>query len=113
MKFDDQNRESGGVENSSEFALACEADIAQQVRRALGKLIQEIVHALFDVGPVLHPTVHLEDVLAQPTPQLLNRIEPRGVKATGSCKVVRQQTRHFCGIRVRRVVVSSLPVRPT
>ncbi len=35
------------------------------------------------------------------------------VKGTGSCKVVRQQTRHFCGIRVRRAVVSSLPVRPT
>ena len=35
------------------------------------------------------------------------------VKSTGSCKVVRQQTRHFCGIGARRSVVSSLPVRPT
>ena len=43
------------------------------------KLIQEIVHPVLDPRPVLHPTMHLEDVLAQPAPQLLNGIEPGGI----------------------------------
>ena len=43
------------------------------------KLIQELMHPLLDLGPVLHPAMHLKDVLAQPAPELLNRIEPRGI----------------------------------
>ena len=35
------------------------------------------------------------------------------VKSSGSCKVVRQQTRHFCGRGAQMVLVYSLPVRPT
>jgi hypothetical protein len=35
------------------------------------------------------------------------------VKSPGSCKVVRQQTRHFCGIAVRVLILAySLPVCP-
>ena len=43
------------------------------------KLIQEIVHPLLDLGPVLHPAMPLEDILAQPAPELLNGIEPGGI----------------------------------
>jgi hypothetical protein len=77
MKFDTQVRYSGGVNHSGKFALAHEADRAQQGRRALGKRIQEIVDPLFDLGPVLPPARQLEDVLTPPAPHLLDRIEPR------------------------------------
>ena len=43
------------------------------------ELLQEITHALFDLGPVLDPAMHLENVLAQPAPQFLNGIEPGGI----------------------------------
>ena len=43
------------------------------------KLIQEITHALFDLGPVLDPAMHFENVLAQPPPQLLHGVKPGGI----------------------------------
>jgi hypothetical protein len=36
-----------------------------------------------------------------------------GVKSSGSCKVVRQQTRHCGEMRSQTLVVYSLRVRPT
>src|SRR5262245_10647691 len=43
------------------------------------KLIQESMHALFDVGPVLDPAMPLEDILAHPAPQLFAGVKPRGI----------------------------------
>jgi hypothetical protein len=60
-----------GIDHGGQFALAYQADIAEQSGRAMCELIQEIMHALFDSGPVLDPAMHFEDVLAQPAPQFL------------------------------------------
>ena len=73
------NQAITSINHGGEFALALQAHIAEQSSRAMSELIQEIVHALLDLGPVLHPAMHLEDVLAQPAPQLLNGIEPGGI----------------------------------
>ena len=70
---------SRSIEHVGQFALALQAHIAEQSSRAMGELIQEIPHALFDLRPVLHPAMHLENVLAQSAPQLLNRLEPGGI----------------------------------
>ena len=67
---------SRGIDHGGQFPLALQAHVAEQSSRAMRELIQEIVHALLDLGPVLHPAMHLEDVLAQPAPQFLNGIEP-------------------------------------
>ena len=43
------------------------------------ELIQKIMDPLLDLGPVLHPAMQLENVLAQPAPQFLDGIELRGI----------------------------------
>ena len=71
------------------------------------KLIQELVHPLLDLGPVLHPAMHLEDILAHPAPQLLNRVEPRGIGGQPhrfEPRVARQSSQHI-GVGVNVPVV--------
>ena len=58
--------QSRRVDHGRQFAFADQAHVAEQSGRTMRELIQEIVHALFDLEPVLHPAMHLEDVLAQP-----------------------------------------------
>jgi hypothetical protein len=67
------------IKHAGQFALSRQSHIAEQSRRAMSELIQEITHSLFDLRPVLDPAMHLEDVLAQPAPQFLNGIEPGGI----------------------------------
>src|SRR5215813_14108314 len=45
----------------------------------MSKLLQEIVHPLLDLRPGLDPAMHLEDILAQPAPQLLDGVEPGSI----------------------------------
>lgn len=71
--------DSRRIKHAGQFAFPLQPDIAKQGGRALGELFQESSHALFDLGPVLDPAVHLENIVAQPAPQFLNRIEPRGI----------------------------------
>ena len=71
--------QSRGIDHGGQFPLALQAHVAEQSSRTMRELIQEIVHALLDLGPVLDPAMHLEDVLAQPAPQFLNGIEPGGI----------------------------------
>ena len=70
---------SRGIDDGGQFSLPLQAYIAKQSGRAMRKLIQEVVHPLFDLGPILDPTMHLEDILAQPAPQLLDGVKPGGI----------------------------------
>ena len=68
--------QSRGIDHGSQFAFAHQAHVAEQSTGALCELIQKSVDPLLDSGPVLNPAMHLEDVVAQPAPQLLNGVEP-------------------------------------
>ena len=63
---------SRGVDHGGEFPLTHQPHITEQSDSAMRKLIQELVHSLFDLRPVRYPTMHLEDILAQPTSQFLD-----------------------------------------
>jgi hypothetical protein len=51
-------------------------DIAEQGRRAMGKLIEEGVDLTTQLRPIVGEAVTLEHVATQPAPQLLDRSEP-------------------------------------
>ena len=66
------------MNHGGQFPLTLQAHIAEQRSRAMNEWIQEIVHALPDLQPVLHPAMHLEDVLAQPAPSFSMGLSQRG-----------------------------------
>ncbi len=51
----------------------------QEVKGASTKLEHEIQDALLAGGPGVRIPMQVEDVVPNPAPELLNRIEPRGV----------------------------------
>jgi hypothetical protein len=71
------------------------------------ELTQKIMHPLFNPRPVLHPTMPLEDVLAQPAPQFLDGIEPGRIGRQpdwGNAGVACQRGQHV-GVRMDVPVV--------
>src|SRR6185369_9951744 len=71
--------QSRGVNHGGEFALAGQTYVAEQSGGTMRELIEKSVDPVLDLGPVCDPAMHLEDILAQPAPQLLDRVEPRGI----------------------------------
>jgi hypothetical protein len=74
------------IEYAGQFALPLQADIAEQGGRAMRELLQELTYSLFDLGPVLDPAVHLENILAQPPPQLFDWFFILHLQCVGSRK---------------------------
>jgi hypothetical protein len=98
---------SRGVAYGSQLAFADQAHIAEQSGRTMRELIQKVMPPLFDLGPVLHPALHLEDVLAQPAPQLLKGIEPGGIgrQPHGGDPWVTLQSRQHVRVRMNVPVI--------
>ena len=94
--------------------------LAKTTRPVLFQKVRDEIETRRKQGEVVLLHADLEQRLQHDDPDLYEQAAVETVvqqltvvKSTGSCKVVRQQTRHFCGIGARRSVVSSLPVRPT
>ncbi len=67
------------MQGGGEFAITEQANVVQQVTGPMSKLVEKSMDLRQQHRPVISPLMQTQNILAQPTPELFNRIEPVGV----------------------------------